>query len=344
MRYQQPSIENQLALCQAVAQLVRARLPIAQGLESLSSDGGRSLGQYSQSIKDRLAQGKSLAQALVQGEDRSSRILAATLAAGERSGFLDQAIESWTQMVIANRRATSQLRSALVYPGLLIVITIASLAFTIWHLLPEYERGFVALHQQVPGWFFILHWVRDGLWWEAVLFLVASLAPLAYWHWHHNAIAKDGLPRDRVKRERIHALSAHLASLMIDGRVPMEELVAKCLASTGKMIDQAETERCLLRLQARQSLEPLSREVSALLVSLDTGLMSPEETSRNLRELSEQLNFEASLVSERQARFLPMLVALVVGTLVILTYVLVIYLPWIDLLVKIIEPVDAMRR
>ena len=67
------------------------------------------------------------------------------------------------------------------------------------------------------------------------------------------------------------------------------------------------------------------------------------ETSQHLSSLAHLQRHQADQISLRQARWLPMLVALVVGLLTIMTYVFLIYLPWLLLLKQIALP-PAIER
>ena len=85
-------------------------------------------------------------------------------------------------------------------------------------------------------------------------------------------------------------------------------------------------------------IEPLGRESSMLLALLHTGVMDRTEASQNLATLGQHLQQQADQIAQRQVRWLPMMIALVVGLLTILTYVFLIYLPWLLLLKQIVQP------
>ena len=90
------------------------------------------------------------------------------------------------------------------------------------------------------------------------------------------------------------------------------------------------------RLREEGVWEPF--ETSLLLASLHAGIVSPAEAERDLLCVAQHLHERAEALAARATRWLPMLVALSVGFLTILTYVFLIYLPWILLLQRVVEP------
>ena len=123
---------------------------------------------------------------------------------------------------------------------------------------------------------------------------------------------------------------------MIDSSTPLMQIVPLSVAATGA--DEKRSSTAFEKLQNRSMIEPLGRESTLLLALLHTGLMDRNEASRNLATLGQHLQQRADQVAQRQVRWLPMMIALVVGSLTILTYVFLIYLPWLLLLKQIIDP------
>lgn len=329
-------LPNQLAVCQHVARLARAKLPLAGELSKFAQQASAPVRDAAEAVNSDLLAGKSLTEALTRDGSRDSRILAACIGAGECSGQLDKALESWASMHLANSHASRSLRTALAYPLLLIAITLLSLGYIIWTLIPEYERTYAMFNHLMPSWLELLVRVRAHYSWVLGSLALLALLPLFIWAIRRRRLDHLGLPRERARRLRLQSLASELASQMIDGSVPLTQLVPLMVAATGATGDQAEL--AFRRLQDRSAIEPLERETTLLLTTLHAGLMDRVETSQHLNSLSQLLRYQADQISMRQARWLPMLVALVVGLLTILTYVFLIYLPWLGLLKQISLP------
>jgi hypothetical protein len=144
-----------------------------------------------------------------------------------------------------------------------------------------------------------------------------------------------GLPVDRASRLRLQGLASELASHMLDSSTPLMQIISLSVAATGA--DEKRSSTAFEKLQKRTTIEQLGRESTLLLALLHTGVMDRMETSQNLATLGLHLQHQADQVAQRQVRWLPMMIALVVGLLTILTYVFLIYLPWLLLLEQIMN-------
>jgi type II secretory pathway component PulF len=328
-------LSAQLALCKQVARLARARLPIAGELAK-QLQSSEKLRQAATALDQQLQSGKSLTQALAADNSRDSRILSACIQAGEISGRLDRTLEAWTSMHVANSRSTKSLRTAMLYPLMLIAVTVASLGYVAYYLIPEYKKTYELFDRSAPLWLELVSQVREHFWWLIVVLSVLGIAPLVVWAIRRRQFDRLGLPLDRAPRLRLQGLASELASHLIDSSTPLNQVVPLTVAATGA--DEKRSATAFEKLQNRVMIEPLGRESSMLLALLHNGVMDGAEASQNLASLGQHLQQRADQVAQRQVRWLPMLIALVVGLLTILTYVFLIYLPWLLLLKQIILP------
>lgn len=331
----QLQLASQLALCKQVARLARARLPIAGEL-SKQMQASEKLRQSASELDQQLQSGKSLSQALAADSSRDSRILAACIQAGEVSGRLDRTLEAWTSMHMANSRSSKSLRAAMFYPVMLIVVTVTSLGYVTYYLIPEYKKTYELFDRNIPLWLEWVSRIRDQFWWLMIALAIAAIAPLVIWAVRRRQFDSSGLPIDPAPRLRLQGLASELASYMIDSSTPLAEIVPLSVAATG--VDENRSLTAFEKLQNRTMIEPIGRESTMLLALLHNGVLDRSEVSRNLATLGQLFQQRADEIAQRQVRWLPMLIALVVGLLTILTYVLLIYLPWILLLNQIIRP------
>ena len=327
-------LSERLALCQQVARLARARLPISGEL-SKQMQSSKKLRQSASALDEQLQSGKSLSQALATDDSRDSRILAACIQAGEISGRLDRTLEAWTSMHLANSRSTKSLRAAMLYPLMLIAVTVASLGYVTYYLIPEYKKTYELFDRRMPIWLDLITRVREQFWWLVIVLAILAVAPLVIWAIRRRQFDSMGLPVDRAPRLRLQALASELASHMIDSSTPLMQIVSLSVAATGA--DKKRSSTAFEKLQNRTMIEPLGRESTLLLALLHTGVMDRIDASQYLATLGQHLLQQADQVAQRQVRWLPMMIALVVGLLTILTYVFLIYLPWLLLLKQIMN-------
>ena len=333
MTQTQLQLSERLALCKLVARLARARLPISGEL-SKQMQNSKKLRQSASALDEQLQSGKSLTQALAGDNSRDARILSACIQAGEISGRLDRTLEAWTSMHVANSRSTKSLRAAMLYPLMLIAVTLASLGYTTYYLIPEYKKTYGLFDHSMPLWLDLISRVREHFWWLVIVLAVLAVAPLVIWAIRRRQFDSMGLPIDRAPRLRLQGLASELASHMIDSKAPLMQIVPLSVSATGA--DAKRSSTAFEKLQNRTMIEPLGRESTLLLGLLHTGVMEPEEASQNLSTLGQHLQQQADQIAQRQVRWLPMMIALVVGLLTILTYVFLVYLPWLLLLKQIV--------
>jgi type II secretory pathway component PulF len=329
-------LAQKIAVCQHLAKLARANLPLAGELSRLAQQSAPAVQAAARAVENDLLAGKSLAQSLAQDESRDSRILAACIEAGESSGQLDKALESWTAFHLANNRATRSLRTALAYPLLLIVVTLLSLGYVIWRLIPEYQKTHALFGRSMPSWLELVLYARTHFAWVLILLLIFSLLPLVYWAIRRRSYDSIGLPYERASRLRLQGLATDLASMMLCGNVPLTQLVPVSVAATGAIAEHSTS--AFSNLQERRNIAPLARETTLLLSTLHAGLMERAEACQHLNALARLLHHQADEASTRQSRWLPMLVAIVVGLITIMTYLFLIYVPWLLLLKQIAIP------
>lgn len=332
-------MQQRIAVCQQVAKLVRAKLPIAGKLGDFAADSSSDVRELAKQIDDGAAEGKSLANLLAPDDSVDSRTLRACIEAGERTNELDATLQSWSGMHIANNQSTKRLRSAMLYPAMLIVVTVVSLGLVIWKLVPQYRATYELFEYELPDWLAAIVWVREQFGPFAILLALLLLLPLIVWFLRRRGLDSDGLPKEKSRRLRQQALGAELASILVGGQVPLNSVVLISTQATGAQSN--DIDYAFERIQKRDTAVPHARESSMLLSTLHAGLITSEEAEENLLEVASHLRQSADLHSRSQARWLPMLVALTVGLLTIATYVFLIYLPWVWLLRKIVEPLPS---
>jgi type II secretory pathway component PulF len=330
------SQHQQILLCQQVAKLARAKLPLMGELVRATQGLAPALTGAAQAVEEQIASGKSLADVLANDKSRNSQILSACIEAGERSDALDRTLECWSEMHIANAKSSKAMRTAMVYPILLIIVTMLSLGYVIWKLIPEYRATYVLFSREMPDWLSMIVRIREQLGPLLILLLALMVLPLAVWFWRRRTFSADRMPREPAQRLRLQALATELTAHMLTASVPLTEVVrlsAKAMYAKDQLVEQA-----FELLKNQRLLAPLPRETSMLLASLHAGLIGKDEAATHLHAVAHHLQQSAEIIAIRNARWIPMLVALVVGLLTILTYVFLVYLPWIALMTKIVSP------
>lgn len=134
-----------------LAVMVDAGLPLVQSLEMLAGDGrGRSLSIAVQAVRRDLERGAALSVAMARHPQAFDRLYTGMVAAGEASGTLDVILKRLATFIEQQARLQSQVRSALVYPGVVLGIAAVVVALILWQVVPTFTALYSGLNATLP--------------------------------------------------------------------------------------------------------------------------------------------------------------------------------------------------
>ncbi len=143
------TLDDLLALNDEIAALVRAGLPLEEGLAELGGDMPGRLGRIATSLSEAASRGEPLEQALLDRAVALPPVYRAVMQAGMRAGRLPAALEA---VATSARRITETRRAAVIavsYPLLVSALVWCGLAVFTRTLAPSLARSFHSL--DVPG-------------------------------------------------------------------------------------------------------------------------------------------------------------------------------------------------
>lgn len=335
MNPQKISLQQQITLCRHIAKLVQAKLPLLDHIAQFTDETRSDISQAGQRLHDKLAQGMSLTDSLIDDNSTDSRILKACLRVGQSCNCLDLALESWTALHISNHRFKKSLLTAMIYPVALVAISLISVGWTAWHLVPEIQSAYLQYNSQPPVW---LRWIfvaREYFHWTSVVLVLAVTAPLAYWFHSRQRLDPFGVPENRSKRLRLQSLATQLAGWQIAADRPLSETLPLCLTAMGTSEDRSQTGFEDLRMHRPVAAMPI--ETTMVLASLHCGIIDQSQAVDHCQKISQRLSEQAELQDQQECRWLPIYVALVVGAVTLCSYCLLVYLPWIRLMTQVAD-------
>ncbi|MFI4969920.1 MAG: type II secretion system inner membrane protein GspF, partial [Lysobacterales bacterium] len=219
----------QLALLtRQLATLIGAGLPIDEALGALSeqAENERQRG-LTMSLRARVMEGASLAQALGEFPESFPEIFRATVTAGEQSGRLETVLEKLADYAEARDALKQKILAALAYPLLLSLVAIAVVAGLLTWVVPQIVGVFQNLHQTLP---------------LATRALMALSAFLRSWGWLilialiAAAIATRIALREESLRFRWHAL---LLRTPLVGRLARAANTARATRTLALLVESA---------------------------------------------------------------------------------------------------------
>ena len=136
---------------QELAALLKAGLPLLQALDLMLE---RMKQPYFKSvltdIRDRVKSGTDLSEAFASYGETFPRLYPSTLKAGERSGELEQVIRRFIRYMRLLLDARRRVISALIYPAVLVGLSIAMLVIMAIYVVPKFMVFFEDLDAELP--------------------------------------------------------------------------------------------------------------------------------------------------------------------------------------------------
>ena len=178
--------EHLLVLTRDLATLLRAGLTLDRALElEISLAASLPVATMLQGIRDEVRGGKSLSQALDARRDVFSRFYVNIVRAGEAGGALGTVLTRLAETMERNKELRDSVRSALIYPTILIFVAVASIMILLVFVVPQFETTFAQAGKALPIPTQIVIAVGTFLrnWWWAV---VPAAVLFAAWFRHRG--------------------------------------------------------------------------------------------------------------------------------------------------------------
>lgn len=230
-------------LSRQLAAFLRAGIPILDGLDLLAREGSNAtLRRALADVAEGLRQGEPLAEAF----DRHPKIFPTAyrsmIRSAELSGSLDTVLDQLTVYIEREVAAKGQIRSAMTYPAVIVVLSISVSALLVTFVLPKFRVFFSSFDQELPLPTRMLLGLSDLVrdWWWAGLagaFVFAVLSTL------YLRTDRGKLRRDKVLL-RIPVIGAALSysiverfarvmASMLQAGVPLGEAMTVAASATG---------------------------------------------------------------------------------------------------------------
>ena len=140
-----------LALTRELATLLRAGLPLDRALEILISLSPTPVvAALLQGVRDDVRGGKALSQALDARREIFSRFYVNIVRAGEAGGALGEVLQRLAETMERNKELRESVKSALIYPSLLVGVAVVSVAVLLVWVVPQFEATFAQAGKALP--------------------------------------------------------------------------------------------------------------------------------------------------------------------------------------------------
>lgn len=158
--------------------LISAGLPLTQSLSTVREQINSKplLTVINQVISD-VEGGSTLADAFAKHPKVFNNIYVSLIAAGEASGSLDKSLERIADQQEKDAELISKIRSAMIYPAIVLFVIIAVLLFMLTTVLPQVQQLYTDLGKELPLITAILVSVAKfikNFWWLLIVLLIGG--------------------------------------------------------------------------------------------------------------------------------------------------------------------------
>ena len=250
--------------------LIGAGLPLTTSLRTvIEQTDDRAMRSVGEDIIASVEAGNSLYEAFSAHPDVFDNVYTSLIRAGEASGTLDNALKRLADQEEKDNAMLSKIRGALVYPAIILVVIIAVLAFMMIMVVPEVQRLYADMGEELPGLTRGLVNITDffGHFWWLVLFFLGGLVGGCYYFVKKTPAGRKVM--DNIKlhtpmfgglfRKLYVSRFARTSEMLLATGVPMLESVEIAIAATNNTIVEGEYSKCL---EIIKSGSPLSESLT----------------------------------------------------------------------------------
>ena len=328
---------------QELATLLQAGLPLVQSLDILRErveEGA--LKALLDDVYTRVQAGAALSEAFEAQGEVVSRVYTASLLAGEKSGGLEEVLRRYVAYVKVIAALKRKSISALVYPAVLLGLSLLVVAIIVLRVVPEFEGFYLGFGAELPLVTRLIvrssDLLRSHLW---LLLLGAGVAISSGWYWVRRPGRQVLLDRWLLDVPAVGAIAGRFATsqlartlaILLGGGIPLVnaiEVAAKALGNRYYADQLVLVERRVREGQAFAGALADHKVFPAVAIKM----VEVGESTGALREmLTSVADFFDEEVDTQLGRFITLIepVLLVVMGIIIASLLIALYLPLLQL-------------
>ncbi len=257
------NLEKFLIFNQQFVTLIRAGLPILQGLDLLADRlTDEKLGRHIQAVRDEVRTGTVLSDAFAH-QGVFPAIYITSVLAGEKSGSLVEVLErfiTYQRLTLALRK---KLVASLIYPAVLIVLVICLIVFLVTYVVPNFATLYNSMGAALP----LATTVLIAVGTTARSYVLAGigllvLAGAATYVWARRPGSQETLDRIKMKaplfgeiwgKYQVAQLARVLGTLLVGG-IPLVQAMETAGRSLGSVLLRKVLDKAALSVREGKSL------------------------------------------------------------------------------------------
>jgi general secretion pathway protein F len=344
------SLDQLVALNEEIASLVRAGVPLDQGLSLLGADMPGRLGQFATQLSAEIARGEPLDKILADSSSHLPRIYRAVVEAGIAAGRLPAALESLAGSLRRLAETRRSVALTFIYPLVLLCFAWGLFAFSAAHLAPAVANAFY-YHRVAGGGLvrFIAHIGESARFWGPLGPAIFIVLAIAWWFVSGGARVVEGgratvsfgwVPwMGSMQRLSRIAVFVELLKLLVEKRMPLDQAVELAAEAAGDdaLIAAARQWAEDIRFGRLELADDLPG-LPPLLRWLIAGGQRNEALLPALRHAADDYQRRAQDHAEIGRVLLPVFVTCCISGLIVVTYTMLLLGPYFYLLRALAAP------
>lgn len=153
--------------------LLQAGIPLLSALDSLVEQSKGRFGDCLIAVRDRVAGGSSLAEAMAVEPTVFDEMTTGMIQVGEHAGNLDEVCEQLAEYRERSGEMADRILSALLYPAIVLFVSVAVTLFLMTAVVPMLLTNLIEMDRPLPWPTRVLKFLSDGLlthgWWLAIV-------------------------------------------------------------------------------------------------------------------------------------------------------------------------------
>lgn len=338
------STKDRITFSRQFATLIGAGLPLVASLRTVADQTeNKAFKSVIEEILASVEGGSTLTDAFAKYPDIFNNTYISLVRAGETGGTLDESLRQLSDQQEKDASMVSSIRGAMVYPAIILVVIIAVLAFMMISVVPEVEKLYEDMDEELPGLTVFLVSITDffGAYWWAIALVVAALG-WAFWYFRKTETGRKVIDRFKLRapifggmfRKLYNARFARTMQMLIAAGVTMLDAMAISGEATANTIMEGEIEEAAGKvrngvalskaLEGHEFILPLVPQMAAIgEQSGKTDEMLGRAAQVYTNELDEQINNLSTMIEPILMVVMAGLIGVVIGGTLMPIYQLV---------------------
>ncbi len=251
--------------------LINAGIPVVDALKILSEGMGPGpLRDASAKVKTSIENGRSLADSMAQHPYVFDRLYCNMVQAGEQAGIMDGILNRLAQYIEKAEKIKSQVKGAMVYPGVIICVAILVISGILVFIIPKFESFFAASGKEPPALTMMVVNLSHSMvthWWMYLGVIVGI--PFAIMQWAETPEGKLGMDKflifapiigDVIQKSALARLTRTLSTLLSSGVGVIEAIDIAAKTAGNSVVENALLRSKAAVTQGRPFAAPLAKE------------------------------------------------------------------------------------